>query len=413
MENKTINDNFEFSSVEEAIQDIKDGKMVIVADDEDRENEGDLICAAEKVTPEIINFMATEGRGLICVPLTAERTKELELNQMVYDNTESHNTAFTISVDATASFGVTTGISAQDRAMTIKVLADPSAKPSDLRRPGHIFPLEAKKGGVLKRVGQTEAAVDLAMLAGLYPAGVICEILNPNGTMARRNELVEFAKKHDLKFITVAQLIKYRLRHEKLVKRIVKTKLPTIFGDFDIYGYVNTFDNSEHVALVKGDPQEFQDTYPLIRMHSECLTGDLFHSLKCDCGDQLCNALELIEKEGHGVLVYIKSHEGRGIGLINKLKAYELQEQGQDTVEANISLGFEPDLRDYGVGAQILLDLGVKKFKLITNNPKKIIGLEEGYDLEIVDRVESPVCINKHNEKYICTKRDKMEHIIN
>lgn len=406
-----INDDFQFSTVEEAIQDIKDGKMVIVADDESRENEGDLVCAAEKVTPEIINFMIKEGRGLICVPLTQERAKELRLTQMVYENTESHGTAFTVSVDAGSIFNVTTGISAYDRATTIKILVDPNTRPSDLKRPGHIFPLEAKKGGVLKRVGQTEASVDLAKLAGLYPAGVICEIIKEDGTMARRDDLVEFAKKHDLKFITVAQIIKYRLRSERFVKRIIKAKLPTVFGEFDIYGYINTLDNSEHVALVKGNPEEFDEEAPLVRMHSECLTGDIFHSLRCDCGDQLANALELIDKEGKGALVYLKAHEGRGIGIINKLKAYMLQEQGQDTVEANISLGFEPDLRDYGVGAQILLDLGIKKFRLITNNPKKIIGLE-GYNLEIDERIGLPVCRNKHNEKYLDAKRDKMEHLI-
>lgn len=409
---KNVNeDKFEFSTVEEAVQDIKDGKMVIVADDEDRENEGDLVCAAEKITPEIINFMVKEGRGLICAPLTAERARELNLNQMVNDNTESHGTAFTVSVDAGAAFGVTTGISAHDRAATIKVLVNPDTKPSDLKRPGHIFPLAAQQGGVLKRVGQTEASVDLARLAGLYPAGVICEILNEDGTMARRDELIEFAKKHNLKFITVAQIIRYRLKKEKFVKRAVKAKLPTSFGDFDIYGYVNMLDNSEHVALVKGNPDDFKNNTPLVRMHSECLTGDIFHSLKCDCGDQLCNALELIEKEGKGALVYIKAHEGRGIGLINKLKAYVLQEEGQDTVEANVSLGFDPDLRDYGVGAQILLDLGIKKFRLITNNPKKIVGLE-GYKLEIADMVNLPVCKNQHNEKYLNTKRDKMEHVL-
>ncbi len=406
-----IDDKFEFSLVEEAIQNIKDGKMVIIADDEGRENEGDLVCAAEKITTEIINFMITEGRGLICVPLTPERTKELKLNQMVLENTESHETAFTVSVDASSVFDVTTGISAADRATTIKVLVNPNTRPADLRRPGHIFPLEAKKGGVLKRVGQTEASVDLAKLAGLYPAGVICEILNEDGTMARRDELIKFAKKHGLKFITVAQIIKYRLKKERFVQRVIKANLPTVFGEFDIYGYMNLLDNSEHVAIVKGSPEEFRDDSPLVRMHSECLTGDIFHSLRCDCGDQLGNALELIEKEGKGVLVYIRAHEGRGIGLLNKLKAYMLQEQGQDTVEANISLGFEPDLRDYGVGAQILLDLGIKNFRLITNNPKKIVGLE-GYGLEIDGRVKLPSCVNKHNEKYMCTKRDKMEHIL-
>ncbi len=406
-----IEDKFEFSTIEEAIQDIKDGKAVIVADDESRENEGDLVCAAEKVTAGIINFMVKECRGLICAPLTTERAKELKLNQMVSENTESHGTAFTVSVDASSAFGVTTGISALDRATTIKVLVNPDTRPDDLKRPGHIFPLEAKKGGVLKRVGQTEAGVDLARLAGLYPAGVICEILNEDGTMARRDELIKFAQKHDLKFITVAQIIKYRLKKERFVQRVIKAKLPTVFGEFDIYGYLNLLNNSEHVALVKGNPEEFRTESPAVRMHSECLTGDIFHSLRCDCGDQLGNALKLIEDEGKGVLVYIRAHEGRGIGLLNKLKAYLLQEQGQDTVEANLALGFDPDLRDYGVGAQILLDLGIKNFRLITNNPKKIVGLE-GYGLEIDDRIELPACINEHNEKYMCTKRDKMEHIL-
>ena len=409
--NKANQDKFEFSTVEEAIQDIKDGKMVIVADNEDRENEGDLVCASEKITPEIINFMVKEARGLICATLTPERTKELRLEQMVHSNTEAQGTAFTVSVDAAASFGVTTGISAQDRAATIKVLVDPDSKPTDLRRPGHIFPLEAKPGGVLKRVGQTEASVDLAKLAGLIPSGVICEILNEDGTMARRNELVEFAKKHDLKFITVAQLIKYRLRNERFVEKVIKASLPTAYGDFDIYGYINRMDNTEHVALVKGNSEDFANSIPLVRMHSECLTGDIFHSQRCDCGDQLARALEFIQKEGLGALVYLRAHEGRGIGLINKLKAYVLQEQGQDTVEANVSLGFAPDLRDYGVGAQILLDLGIKKFRLITNNPKKIIGLE-GYDLEIVDRVSMNIDKTKYNERYLNTKRDKMNHIL-
>jgi len=409
--NKANQDKFEFSTVEEAIQDIKDGKMVIVADNEDRENEGDLVCASEKITPEIINFMIKEGRGLICVSLTPERTKELELEQMVHTNTESQLTAFTVSVDAATKFGVTTGISVQDRAKTIQVLVDKDSKPCDLRRPGHIFPLESKIGGVLKRVGQTEASVDLAKLAGLEPSGVICEIVSEDGTMARRDELVAFAKKHDLKFITVAQLIKYRLRNEKFVERAIKATLPTAYGKFDIYGYVNKMDGTEHVALVKGTSEDFKTSAPLVRMHSECLTGDIFHSQRCDCGDQLAGALELIEKEGLGALVYLRAHEGRGIGLVNKLKAYVLQEQGQDTVEANVSLGFAPDLRDYGVGAQILLDLGINKFRLITNNPKKIVGLE-GYDLEIVDRVAMNIDPTKYNEKYLKTKRDKMQHIL-
>lgn len=408
---KANQDKFHHNAVEEAIQDIKNGKMVIVADNEDRENEGDLVCASEKITPEIINFMVKEGRGLICATLTPERAKELRLEQMVYSNTEAQGTAFTVSVDAAAQFGVTTGISAQDRAATIKVLVNPNSKPADLRRPGHIFPLEAKAGGVLKRVGQTEASVDLAKLAGLSPSGVICEILNEDGTMARRNELVKFAEKHSLKFITVAQLIKYRLKTERFVERIIKASLPTEYGEFDIYGYINRLDGTEHVALVKGRPENFANETPLVRMHSECLTGDIFHSQRCDCGDQLSSALQLINKEGIGALVYLRAHEGRGIGLINKLKAYVLQEQGQDTVEANVSLGFDPDLRDYGVGAQILLDLGIKKFRLITNNPKKIIGLE-GYNLEIVDRVTMHVDKTEHNERYLNTKRDKMKHII-
>jgi 3,4-dihydroxy 2-butanone 4-phosphate synthase/GTP cyclohydrolase II len=406
--NKTAN---MFDTVEEAIADIKAGKMVIVADDEDRENEGDLVCAAEMITPEIINFMVTEARGLICLTLTPERAQELDLCQMVNKNTESHGTAFTVSIDAEAKFGVTTGISAKDRATTIKLAVDGQTKPSDLRRPGHIFPLQAKKGGVLERVGQTEASVDLAKLAGLKPAGVICEILNPDGTMARRDDLRKYADRHGLKFITVSQLISYRLRHERFVNRVIKTKLPTMHGQFDIYGYVNQLDGTEHVALVKGTLNEFKNSTPVVRVHSECLTGDIFHSLKCDCGNQLAAALEVINEKGSGVFVYLKAHEGRGIGLINKLKAYALQEQGQDTVEANVSLGFEPDLRDYGVGAQILTDLGISKFNLITNNPTKIIGLE-GYGLEVVDRVALPNFVNKYNEKYLMCKKEKMDHLL-
>lgn len=408
MENKK---EIMFNTVEEAIQDIKDGKMVIVADDENRENEGDLVCAAEKVTPDIINFMATMGRGLICLTLTSERARELQLYQMVNNNTESNQTAFTVSVDAAESFGVTTGISAQDRAATIKVAVHPECKPTDLRRPGHIFPLEAKKGGVLERVGQTEASVDLAKLAGLNPSGVICEILNPDGTMARRDDLAKFARDHNIKFITVAQLISYRLSKERLVERVITAKLPTIFGIFDIYGYINHLDKTEHVALVKGNPADFGTLTPVVRMHSECLTGDIFHSLRCDCGNQLSAALEVIDQEGSGALVYLRSHEGRGIGLLNKLKAYSLQEKGEDTVQANLSLGFPADLRDYGVGAQILLDLGLKKFRLMTNNPRKIVGLE-GYGLEIVDRVALPSCKNEYNERYLATKRDKLNHML-
>lgn len=400
-----------FDKVEEAIQDIKNGKMVIIADDENRENEGDLVCAAEKITPEIINFMITEGRGLICLTLTKEITEKLNLSQMVQSNTESHGCAFTVSIDAQQEYGVTTGISASDRSTTIKVAIDPKTKPENLRRPGHIFPIEAKPGGVLERVGQTEASVDIAKLSGLTPAGVICEILNPDGTMARRNNLAEFAKKHNIKIITVAQLISHRLLHERFVKRVVKAKLPTEFGEFDIYGYFNEIDKTEHVALVKGNIKDFKDTTPIVRMHSECLTGDILHSLRCDCGNQLAVALELINESGNGILVYLRAHEGRGIGLLNKLKAYSLQEQGQDTVQANLSLGFPADLRGYGVGAQILLDLGVRNFKLITNNPRKIVGLE-GYGLEVVNRVALQPSRNKYNEKYLSTKRSKLNHIL-
>lgn len=402
---------FQFNTVEEAIQDIRDGKFVIVADDESRENEGDLICAAEKVTPEIINFMVNKCRGLICLSLTKERTKELNLEQMVLDNKEEQKTAFTVSIDACKSFGVTTGISAQDRATTIQVAIDSKTKSCDLRRPGHIFPIEAKSGGVLERVGHTEASVDLARLAGLNPSGVICEILNPDGTMARRNDLAKFAQMYNIKFVTVAQIIKYRLKNQRFVKRIVNAKLPTVFGEFDIYGYLNELDGTEHVALVKGKLEDLNKSAPIVRMHSECLTGDILHSLRCDCGNQLAAAMDLINSEGHGVLVYLRAHEGRGIGLLNKLKAYSLQEQGQDTVQANLSLGFPADLRDYGVGAQILIDLGLTKFKLITNNPRKIVGLE-GYGIEILDRVALTPSKNIHNERYLNTKRDKLQHLL-
>lgn len=398
-----------FNTVEEAIEDIKNGKMVIIADDENRENEGDVICAAEMITPEIINFMVKEARGLICLALTPQRTQELELKQMVDANTDNHGTAFTVSIDAAPKFGVTTGISASDRATTIKLAVDERAVASDFRRPGHIFPLQSKPGGVLQRVGHTEASVDIARLAGLKPAGVICEIMNEDGSMARRDELKAFAQKHDMKFITVAQLIAYRLKHERFVKRKVQAKLPTAHGVFDIYGYVNELDGTEHVALVK-NLDDRNDKTPLIRMHSECLTGDIFHSLKCDCGNQLAQALEAIDQNGCGALVYLRAHEGRGIGLINKLKAYVLQDEGQDTVEANVALGFAPDLRDYGVGAQILLDLDLIKFNLITNNPTKIIGLE-GYGIEVLDRVALPPHINKYNKNYMCAKVDKMDHM--
>lgn len=406
MEEKQI-----FDSVEEAIEDIKQGKMIIIADDESRENEGDLACAAELITPETVNFMVTEARGVLCLSMTEEKAHELDLHQMVENNTSELTTAFTVSIDASRKFGVTTGVSASDRATTIKIATEDRAKPDDLRRPGHIFPLVAKKGGVLKRVGQTEASVDIARLAGLKPMGVICEIMNPDGTMARRNDLRKFADKHGLKFITVAQLISYRLRHESFVRKEAEATLPTAYGTFKMYGYRNILDNTEHVALVKGEGEDHKGEIPYVRMHSECLTGDALHSLKCDCGEQLQNAMKFINEKGYGAVVYLRSHEGRGIGLINKIKAYALQEKGRDTIEANIELGFAPDLRDYGIGAQILRDLGFTKINLITNNPKKIVGLE-GYDLEINDIIHLPTSINKYNEKYINTKREKMHHTI-
>ncbi len=400
-----------FDTVESAIEDIRQGKMIIIADDENRENEGDLVCAAEMITPEVINFMTKEARGLICLSMTEERAKQLNLHQMVDHNTEELQTAFTVSIDAARKFGVTTGISASDRATTVKIVTDERTQPDDLRRPGHIFPVVSRNGGVLKRVGQTEASVDIARLAGLKPIGVICEIMNEDGTMARRNELRKFADKHGIKFITVAQMISYRLRHERFVKRMAEATLPTEFGDFKVYGYLNTIDNTEHAVLLKGSVEENRDQIPYVRMHSECLTGDVLHSLRCDCGSQLATAMKYINEKGFGAVVYLRAHEGRGIGLVNKIKAYSLQEKGQDTVEANISLGFEPDLRDYGVGAQILLDLGFSKINLITNNPKKIVGLE-GYSLEINDIVHLPACINEYNERYMNTKRDKMHHMI-
>lgn len=396
-----------FNTVEEAIEDFKAGKPVLIADDEDRENEGDLICSAEKITPEIINFMASECRGLVCLAITPERARELELTQMVEKNTESAQTAFTQSIDAAATFGVTTGISAFDRAKTIQIAIDKSAKPHDLRRPGHVFPCVAKAGGVLQRTGHTEASVDLARIAGHYPAGVMCEILKADGTMARRDDLQVFAKKHGIKFITVAQLISYRLKKERFVTREAQASLPTQFGDFKIYGYLNTLTGQEHVALVKDDGS---DKIPLVRMHSECLTGDVFHSLKCDCNSQLHRAMQMIDGYGKGAVVYLCDHEGRGIGLLNKIKAYALQEKGQDTIEANISLGFQPDLRDYGTGAQIILDLGYNSFNLITNNPKKIVGLE-GYGLKIYDIVNLEADVNCYNKKYMQTKKEKMNHM--
>ena len=401
-----LNKDF-FNTVEEALEDFKAGKPVLIADDENRENEGDLICSAQMITPEIINFMASECRGLVCIAITPERAKELELTQMVQKNTESAQTAFTQSIDGAAKFGVTTGISAYDRAKTIQIAIDKNARPNDLRRPGHIFPCVSKAGGVLQRTGHTEASVDLAKLAGHFPAGVMCEIMNPDGTMARRDDLKEFSLKHNIKFITVAQLISYRLRTERFVTREAQATLPTQFGDFKAIGYLNTLTNDEHIALIKNDGS---DKIPLIRVHSECLTGDVFHSLKCDCNSQLHRAMQMIDEWGKGAIIYIKTHEGRGIGLINKIKAYSLQEKGQDTIEANVSLGFSPDLRDYGVGAQIILDLGYNNFNLITNNPKKIIGLE-GYGLKIHDIVNLEPEINSYNKEYMKTKKEKMHHM--
>jgi 3,4-dihydroxy 2-butanone 4-phosphate synthase / GTP cyclohydrolase II len=395
-------------TVDQAIADIRSGKFVIVADDEDRENEGDLVCAAKLVTPEMVNFMIRRARGLVCLALAPERVDQLGLAPMAENNLDDYRTAYTVSIDASARFGVTTGISAADRAETIRVAVDDATAPGDLRHGGHVFPLRAREGGVLQRVGHTEAAVDLARLAGLYPAGVICEILNEDGSAARRPELETFAAEHGLTFITVAQVVAHRLKTERLVHRLAEARLPTEFGTWRIVGYENDVDQHEHVAIVYGDVTDGENV--LVRMHSKCLTGDVFHSQRCDCGWQLETAMRMIADEGRGVIVYL-DQEGRGIGLLNKLKAYELQDRGADTVEANERLGFQPDLRNYGIGAQILLDLGLKSIRPITNNPKKMIGLE-GYGLRVEARVPIVQPAQDENAGYMRTKRDKLGHLL-
>ncbi len=396
---------FNFNTIEEAIEDIKQGKLVIVVDDEDRENEGDFLTAAGNVTPEVINFMATHGRGLICAPITAERGKELGLNLMVKDNNAVHETAFTVSVDLLTQ-GCTTGISAQDRAKTVQALINPNTKPEELGKPGHIFPLIANKEGVLRRAGHTEAAIDLARLAGFEPAGCIVEILNEDGSMARLPDLIKVAERFHLKLITIKDLIEYRLKTESLIQRVISVEMPTKYGHFELIAYEQKDNGQEHLVLKKGTWQSNEPV--LVRVHSSCITGDIFHSMRCDCGDQLQKAMQMIEHEGKGAIVYI-NQEGRGIGLMNKLRAYKLQEQGLDTVDANIQLGFKPDERDYGVGAQIIRDIGIQKMRLMTNNPTKRAGLI-GYGLEIVENVPIKTPTNKFNENYIKTKHERMGH---
>jgi 3,4-dihydroxy 2-butanone 4-phosphate synthase/GTP cyclohydrolase II len=394
-------------SVEQALKTVKAGKLIIIVDDEDRENEGDLMVAAEKATPEIINFMSKHGRGLICLPLPEKRLKELDIPLMVRDNTAPLGTAFTVSIDAKK--GVTTGISAYDRAKTVLTAIDRKTQPADLTRPGHVFPLQAKEGGVLERAGQTEATLDITRLAGLVPAGVICEVMNEDGTMARTPQLEEFSRAHDIPILTIADLIKYRMRHERLVKKIEEADLPTKFGHFKVMIFEDSIHKEHHIALVKGEIKKDEPT--LVRAHSQCLTGDTFGSVRCDCGEQLQRSMKMINEEGRGVILYILNHEGRGIGFTNKIKAYAIQDQGADTVEANRKLGFKADQRDYGIGAQVLVALGITKLRLMTNNPRKFIGLA-GYGLEIVERVPIEIPPNKVNFKYLKTKKEKMGHIL-